>query len=169
MSHMLGCWGEPLGMPWGSRRSLQRWTSKRCPGFLESSREDHGSLGLFGMEIFSKFLWPMEGQAIPDGSDCIIQSKNNGGIECHIFWGREAICTESSWQLMIEAWGYHFETLGKRIQRSLQSEECLPLGSEGLKGGDQANWCNSWTDFKSLYKGFKGNYKQFGFFNTCYV
>lgn len=27
-----------------------------------------------------------------------------------------------------EAWGYHFETLGKRIQRSLQSEECLTLG-----------------------------------------
>lgn len=23
------------------------------------------------------------------------------------------------------AWGYHFETLAKRIQRSLQSEECL--------------------------------------------
>lgn len=79
----------------------------------------------------------------------------------------EAICTASSWKLMIKAWGYHFETLGKRIQRSLQSEECLPLGSEGLKGGDQANWCNSdsLTDFKSLrgLSRFKVNYKQFGF------
>ena len=25
------------------------------------------------------------------------------------------------------AWGYHFETLARRLQRSLQSEECLPL------------------------------------------
>ena len=32
------------------------------------------------------------------------------------------------------AWGYHFETLGKRIQRSLQSEECL----SGLFGGSAA-------------------------------
>ena len=68
---------------------------------------------------------------------------------------------------MVEAWGYHFETLGKRIQRSLQSEECLPLGSEGLKGGDQANWCysDSLTDFKSLrgLSRFKVNYEQFGF------
>ncbi|CAE7702475.1 unnamed protein product, partial [Symbiodinium sp. CCMP2456] len=41
------------------------------------------------------------------------------------------------------AWGYHFETLARRLQRSLQSEECL----SGIFGGKQAAaWRTHVTD-----------------------
>ncbi|CAE7947168.1 unnamed protein product [Symbiodinium sp. KB8] len=41
------------------------------------------------------------------------------------------------------AWGYHFETLARRLQRSLQNEECL----SGIFGGKQAAaWRTHVTD-----------------------